>query len=157
MKSAYFNLIRTIDSLPKLKEIGNVRLTKTVNKPFANEMKEYCISGESRLVPNCEKIQLQLVEEYFGKCKDGKYFEELPFFKKITETRPSYGDRALVITRTNGKGLSTETTINAEGIRLDRVEKRLSKDGNNYEYTRYVYNENGTKPSFVSSWIRPVG
>ena len=157
MKSAYFNLIRTIDSLPKLKKIGNATLTETVNKQFANEMKEYCISGEGRLVPNGEKIQLQLVEEYFGKCKDGKSFEELPFFKKITETRPSYGDRGLVITRANGKGLSTETTINAEGIRLYRVEKRLSKDGNHYECTRYVYNENGTNPSVVSSWIKPVG
>ena len=157
MKNVYLDLTRTIDRLPKLRTVGNTTLSKRVSESFANGMKEYCISSEASFVPNCEKLQLKLVEEYFGKCKDGKHFEELPIFKKITETKPSYGDRGLVITRANGKGLSTETTVNSEGIRQYKVEKRLSKDGTHYNCTRYTYNENGTKPAVVSSWVRPVG
>jgi len=148
MKNVYLDLTRAVDRLPKL---------KTVNKSFADGMKEYWVSSEAEFVPNCEKVQLKLVEEYFGKYKDGKCFEELPFFKKITETKPSYGDRGLVITRSNGKGLSTETTVNSEGIRQYKVEKRLNKDGTHYNCTRYIYNENGTKPTIISSWVKPVG
>ena len=60
-------------------------------------MKEYCISGDATLVPNCENVQQKSVEEYFGKCKDVKYFEELPFFLKITETKPSTVTEVLLL------------------------------------------------------------
>ena len=157
MKNAYLNLTHKIYSLPVLDNGGNTRLTKTVAKLFSNDMKEYWVSGNARIVSDFENIQARLVEEYFGKCKDGKYFEELPFFKKITETKPTYGDRGLVITRANGKGLSTKTTVNSEGIRQYKVEQRLSKDRTYYDCARYLYNENGTKPAVFSTWVKPVG
>ena len=150
-KNVYLNLVRTIDKYPKLAAIGNTTMTKTMTKDFANGLKQYSVSGEVTVVPK-NKLQLQFVEEFFNKCKSGEYFEELPFFKKITETKPEYADRALVITRTNGKGLSSKTTVNSEGIRQSKVTKRLNKEGTQYDCVRYVYNDNGTKPTIISTW-----
>lgn len=149
--NAYTKLERKIDKYPKLATIGNTTLSKTVTENFANGLKQYSVSGEGTFIPKC-KLQFKLVEEFFNKCKNGKYFEELPFFKKITETKPEYADRALVITRANGNGLSSVTTVNSEGIRLNRVTKRLNKDGTHYDCARYGYNDNGTKPTVIATW-----
>jgi len=145
-KNVYLNLTRAIDRLPKHATIGNTTLTKTVPSEFSKGMKQYCVSGEKEYMQNCIP-QLELVEEYFNKCSG--YFEKV--FSKITKTKPEYADRGLVITR-EGKGLRTVTTVNSEGIRQMKVVRRLSKDGTHYDCTRYIYNDNGTKPEILSTW-----
>ena len=155
VKDVYLNLANTINKYPREPKIGNTLRTKIITKEFANGIKQYAVSGEATKVKK-NKLQLQLIEEFFNKCKNGHIFEELPFFKKITETKPEYADRLLVITRANGKGLSTKTTVNSEGIRMFKVTKRLNKEGTQYDCVRYSYNDKGTEPIVFSTWTENV-
>ena len=152
---AYLNFTKTICSAPVFARIGDTTLTKTVSKSFADGLKQHTCSGKIKVMPK-GKSQFELIEGFYHKCKNGEYFEELPFFKKITETQPRFGDNALVITRANGKGASSTTTVNSEGVRLYRVSKNLNEKSGQYDCIRYVYNDNGTQPKIVSTWTEVV-
>ncbi len=156
MKNVYLNLVNTLSNYPKLATIGNKTITKTKSENFAFGTKLYATSGEINHLPN-NVLQLKFIEEYYGKYKDDYYFQKSPFFKKITETVPFNGEKGVLITRADGKGLITETKVNADGIRQYKIEKQISKDGKNIDCTKYVYNNNGTKPTIISGWIKPIG
>ena len=167
------NLAKTICTLPRFTTTDNGVITKTVRKNFANGLKEYSVSGAGDVLPN-GNIHMFLQESYRkskggeAKSKVGAFFDKLPFLKKFfktksksfedfftktTSTKPQYGDRALVVTKTNCKGVESTTTVNSAGIRQSKVTKKLNKNGT-YDYTRYVYNDNGTEPTVVSTWTQ---
>ena len=167
------NLAKTICMLPRFTTTDNGVITKTVRNNFANGLKEYSVSGAGDVLPN-GNIHMFLQESYRkskggeAKSKVGAFFDKLPFLKKFSKTKsksfedfftktisttPEYGDRALIVTKTNGKGVKSITTVNSAGIRQSRVTKKLNKNGK-YDYTRYVYNDNGTEPKVVSTWTQ---
>ena len=167
------NLAKTICTLPRFKTTDNGVITKTVRKNIANGLKQYSVSGAGDVLPN-GNLHLFMQESYRkskggeAKSKIGKFFDKLPFLKKFSKTKsksfedfftktisttPEYGDRALIVTKTNGKGVKSITTVNSAGIRQSRVTKKLNKNGK-YDYTRYVYNDNGTEPTVVSTWTQ---
>ena len=151
--SRYLNLLNTINRIPKFATIGNTTLTGAMTEGFANGRKLYVASGQTTDIPDC-KLQLKFLERYFNDCKDEAFIHKVPFFVRTTETKPQYADRALVITKANGKGTSSSvTTVNSEGIRQYRVTKHLNKDGDQFTCTRYVYDDNGVSPSVVSTWV----
>ncbi len=165
-RNVYSNLAKTICTLPRFTTTDNGVITKTVRKNFANGLKEYSVSGAGNVLPN-GNLHLFMQESY-RKSKVGAFFNKLPFLKKFTKTKsksfedfftkttstkPQYGDRALVVTKTNCKGVESTTIVNSAGIRQSRVTKKLNKNGK-YDYTRYVYNDNGTEPTVVSTWTQ---
>lgn len=170
----YYTTLSRLRNLPE-RRIGSYLLRETKTSQFAGQNKLYAISGDIEKSSNPLLPNLKMVEEYFTKVgsnakwfdrfpllkkifsknKTENYFGELPIFKKITESVPEYADRGMRITRTNGKGLSTVTTLDENGIRGMKVKKQLSKDGTHFECTRYVYNEKGTEPTVVSQWTQP--
>ncbi len=156
MKNVYLNLVDTLSNYPKLATIGNKTITKTKSENFALGTKLYAASGETNHLPD-NVLHLKFVEEYYGKYEDGYFFQKSPFFKKTTETIPANGENGVLITRADGKGLITETTVNTNGIRQFKIEKQISRDGKNIDYTKYVYNNSGTKPTIVSSWVKQIG
>ena len=167
------NLAKTICTLPRFKTTDNGVITKTVRKNIANGLKQYSVSGAGDVLPN-GNLHLFMQESYRkskggeAKSKIGKFFDKLPFLKKFSKTKsksfedfftkttsttPEYGDRALVVTKTNGKDVKSITIVNSEGIRQSRITKKLNNDGK-YDCTRYVYNDNGTEPTVISTWTQ---
>ncbi|MBR6127523.1 hypothetical protein IKQ21_07560 [bacterium] len=75
--------------------------------------------------------------------------------KKETKPIKHCGDKAIRITRSDSKGNRTETIVDSnKGIKLWREVEIYNPKENNYICTRYIYNENGTKPTIVAQWVK---
>ena len=156
--NTYLSLYKQVRELPLLYSDATTMLPGNKISYFSKGLKEYDKGGAYLTSPFKENPQVRLTEEYFRKIKGFTWFSEQPFFKKVSETKKL--DRAekdldlfvVETTRTNGKGKSSLTTYDINGIKTTKVTQRLNPETQQYEYTRLVFNDRGTKPQIVAKW-----
>lgn len=152
MPNTYHGVYSRIKKLPVIYKDSKTVLPGSKTTYFANETKEYNVCGTYLTPPYNEKPQLKLIEQCYEKLKGFTWFNEIPYFKKISVTKSNLENNLVEVTRATGKGFSTLTNYDAKGIRTTKVVQRINPETKLYDYSRLLFNKRGTQPKIIKTW-----
>ena len=153
MPNTYLGVYNQVRKLPVISRDTRMIIPGIKVSYFANGTKEYDIGARYVGSPFQPEPKMDLIEEYFHKIKGFTWFEEKPFFKKVSRTRKQLDTQVVDVTRTNGRGTSSKTIHDENGIRISKVQQKLvNPKKDEYQYTRLTFDERGTHPKVMSQW-----